>query len=210
MTIKSKRTLEMTVGQLTKTKVTKPFLDSSDGEHFFVSGFALFEGSELKAVDYARAPEGDYPFVDKALKNPKNYVLQFNYFEDAPPEILAIIGKDHGPVNFALLAKAITAIETLRPKVWPNSEDPSTVGPYLPQNNGAGYVVQKIYEDGKPAYFDTETEYMYMWVPDKKSAHVFSTYEDAFVFAKRTEGEHARRIRDGKGAARNVSILPAE
>src|ERR1700720_1500118 len=113
-------------------------------------------------------------------------------------------------MNSTVIAKAITAIESLRPQIWPNTKNPSTVGTYQPQDNGHKYIVQKEYPGGDVMYFDSETDSFTSWAPDKDKAHVFPTYEDAFVFAKRTEAAHAERIRDGKGAASNVTILKVE
>jgi hypothetical protein len=189
---------------------TKPFLDSSNGKDFFATAFAFFEGTELKATDYLRAPKGDkYPFSE-VLKDPKKCALEFMYYETAPPEIFAALGRPE-MVDSTMLVRAIAAIETLRPNIWPNTKDPSTVGPYQPQNNGPGkYIIHKDYPDGTSAYFGCETEEMYSWMIEKEKAHVFTTYDDAFVLAKRVEGEHARRIRDGKGAGSNVTIVAIE
>ena len=188
--------------------------------------FALFEGGELTGLDYARKKSGGQApaaFVSKlaAKKNdPLTFVLQFEYYETAPPALFSIIGtggkngeKAVAPprLNNIMIAKAITAIEELRPKIWPLTKDPSAVGPYRPQDTAGKYIVQKMYPaSAQPSYFNAETEYAFSWVPDKESAHIFPTYEDAFVFAKRTEGEHAQRIRDGKGAGHSVTILLVE
>jgi hypothetical protein len=93
----------------TATAANKPFLDSSDGENFFVSIFVLFEGQEIKAVEYTRSPD-DMPFMD-ILK--ENYVLYFRYFKTAPPELFALIGNPDNALtpdnslNSVVIAKAM-------------------------------------------------------------------------------------------------------
>jgi hypothetical protein len=200
----------------------KPFLDNKDGGDF-AWPFALFEGGELSAVDYARkitGPQTPPAFAAKLKEgDPTTFVLQFEYYETAPPMLFGILcktkaidGKSVPPqVDNVVIAKAITAVESLRPKIWPNTKDPSTVGTYRPQDNGHKYMVQKTYPGADHvSYFDCETDSYTSWSPDKDKAHVFPTYEDAFVFAKRTESAHAERIRGGKAAASNVAILTVE
>ena len=57
-----------------------------------------------------------------------------------------------------------------------------------------GYVVRKTYAGGMLAYFSSENEFYFAWVPDKKNAHIFPSREEALVFAKRTEVAHAQRM----------------